>query len=69
MTTKTERHQLFDVIAVNYVNKSVRMMGQDKTEENAEAVQNMAIMRRGLDTCFYKVVPAGKYKDGDQYRD
>ena len=49
--------QLFDVIAVNIETGAERFFGEGKTKANAEAIVNMAIMRRGVDEEFYKVVP------------
>ena len=33
--------------------------------DNADAYMHRAIIRRGVETEFYAVVPAGSYKDGD----
>ena len=57
--------ELFDAIMVNIETSEVTIMGANKTKENAEAIENMAIMRRGVETHFYDVVPAGTYKNGD----
>ena len=57
--------KLFDVIAVDLSTKKIRFMAQSKTERNAEAIETMAVLRRGVDTEFFVTVPAGKYKDGD----
>lgn len=58
---------MFDVIEVDIATRKVRMMGQDKDEENAEAIERMALMRRGTDDNFFTTVPAGLYQDGDTY--
>lgn len=58
----------FDVIAVNIENKTVRLMAQDKSYKNAEAIVNWAVMRRGVDEEFYAVVPCCMYHPGDLYR-
>lgn len=56
----------FDVIEVEIKNPhTVHVMDRDKDERNAEAFIKMAIARRGVETHFYKAVPAGKYNDGD----
>ena len=61
---------LFDVVAVRIeAPHTVRIMAERETERNAEAVVNMAIMRRGVGEEFYKEVPTGTYKDGDLLRD
>lgn len=61
--------KLYDVIAVNLTTHKIRMFGENKTLDNAEAIVAMAVMRRGVDEEFYKEVPAGKYKEGDTYGD
>ena len=43
----------------------VRVIATDKTEKNAEAIVNIAVMRRGVETSFFKTCPAGQYSDGD----
>lgn len=58
---------MFDVIEVDIVTRKVRMMGLDKDEKNAEAIERMALMRRGTDDNFFTTVPAGLYQDGDIY--
>ena len=61
--------RLFDVIEVRFAKpRTVRLIDTRKTERNAEAIINMAVMRRGVETSFYTTVPAGKFKDGDKYR-
>lgn len=58
----------YDVLAVNIATSKVRFLAQGKDERNAEAIINMAIMRRGVDEEFYTEVPAGSYKEGDAYK-
>ncbi len=58
----------YDVVAVNIDHSTVRLLGTNKTKENAEAVVKMAIMRRGVETEFYSEVPSGTYKEGDVWR-
>ena len=58
---------MFDVVAVTIKTRKVRLLAENKTERNAEAVVKMAVMRRGVEEEFYTEVPAGKYKDGDTY--
>jgi hypothetical protein len=50
--------ELFDVVEVNYVKGERKHMGRNLTERNAAAILRMAIMRRGLDDRFFKIVPA-----------
>ena len=40
----------------------------ESTEKNAEAVVNMAVMRKGVESEFFSEVPAGKYKEGDTWK-
>lgn len=63
----SETETLYDVVAVNHKTGKVALMAEGKTERNAEAIERMAIMRRGLKTDFYATVPAGLYKEGDKY--
>lgn len=58
---------MFDVLAVNMETHKVRIMAENKTERNAEAIENMAVMRRGVDEEFFVTVPHGKYKEGDEW--
>ena len=57
----------FDVIAVNLETVRVRLIAEDKTERNADAIENMAVMRRGVEEEFFVTVPHGVYKDGDTW--
>jgi len=59
--------KLFDVLAVNFETYTVKFMAEGKTERNAEAVERMAIMRRGVEEDFYVSVPAGMYKEGEKW--
>lgn len=59
---------MVDVIEVNISTKVVRVLASGKSEQNAEAIIEMAVMRRGVEDCFYKAVPADQYRDGDTYR-
>lgn len=57
---------LFDVIEVETAAPHrVRVLAANKTEENAEAIVRMAVMRRGVEHHFFTAAPPGKYKDGD----
>ena len=57
----------FDVVAVNITTSKVRLLAEDKTERNAEAIELMAISRNGVETEFFATVPHGRYKEGDTY--
>lgn len=50
--------QLYNVVSVEIKTGEETVMERNKTERNAEAIVNMAVMRRGCDTHFYKTVPA-----------
>lgn len=68
---KGVKERLYDVVAVDLETSKVRFMAQGKTEKNAEAVVNMAVMRmvrRGVESEFFSEVPAGKYKEGDTWK-
>lgn len=58
---------LYDVVAVDMKTEKVRLLAEKKAERNAEAIENMAIMRRGVDDEFFVTVKSGKYKDGDEW--
>lgn len=51
--------ELFDVVAVNLRTHEQRTLAERKTEANADAICNMAAMRRGVADEFFKVVPHG----------
>lgn len=48
---------LFDVIAVDLKSKAERFIARGKTRGNAEAIKNMAVIRRGVEGEIFKVVP------------
>ena len=52
--------KLFNVVAVNIKTKQERIIAENKTERNAEAIVNMAVMRRGVEEEFFKTVLVGK---------
>lgn len=62
------KDELFDVIAVNLITHEVEVMSTRKTAKNAEAIEMMAVIRRGVEECFYTTVPTGKFSDGDTYK-
>lgn len=61
--------QLFDVVEVDLITRKVDIVASNKTFENAEAVSDMAVMRRGIENNFFAVVPAGSHAGGDMYKD
>ena len=59
---------LFDCISVNFESYAVTViMATGKTRRNAEAISEMAAIRRGCDTEFYPVVATGRFKVGESY--
>lgn len=52
--------KLYNVVATNIKTGEKRMLAENKTEDNAEAIVSMAVMRRGVDEEFFKVEPVGK---------
>ena len=60
---------MYDVIAVNMATHRVRLLGESKTERNADAIEMMAVMRLGCDEEFFTRAQAGKYKDGDEWNE
>ena len=60
--------ELFDVVAVNLATSAVRLIDTGKTRRNAEAIEEMAVMRRGVDEEFFAVVPHGAYEDGSHWK-
>ena len=59
--------KLFDVVAVDLVTRRVRLMGEGKTLDNAEAVVKLAVMRRGVEDAFFVAVATQTYKEGDTW--
>lgn len=60
-------NHLWDTLAVNIKTNKCRLFGERKDKPNADAIMKMAIMRRGCDEEFYVVVPAGLFREGDEY--
>ncbi len=58
---------MFDIIAVSLATNVVRIIAENKTERNAEAIVNMAVMRRGTSEEFFTEVPAGSCQNGDKF--
>lgn len=55
MPSKTT--QLYRVVAVRYDTGTRRILATDKTLQNADAIIQMAVARRGVDEEYYKAVP------------
>lgn len=50
--------RLYDVVAITIRSPHTkRLIAERKTAREADAIERMAIMRRGVDVEFYKVVP------------
>lgn len=58
----------FDVVAVNICTNVVRVIAVDKDRRDADAIVQMAVMRRGVEEEFFAAVECGCLRDGDQYR-
>lgn len=59
--------KMYDVVAVNMKTHKVRLLGENKTERNAEAIEMLAVARLGCDEEFFTRAPAGKYREGDEW--
>ena len=61
--------QKFDVIEVTLEPpRTVRVISAGEEEANAEAIAEMAVIRRGCKHSFFTTAAAGRYLDGDEYR-
>ena len=59
---------MFDVIEVSISScKVLGFMAENKSKRTAEKIEDMAVIRRGVEDSFYAIVEAGKYKIGDTY--
>ena len=48
--------KLFNVVAVDLETGAERVLAENKTERNADAIVTMAVMRRGVENEFFKAV-------------
>lgn len=64
-----EQADEFDVVAVTIATGAIRLLARGRDKENAEAIVNMAVARRGVDPEFYSTARAGQYQDGDKWRE
>jgi hypothetical protein len=67
--------QLYDVVAVSIVNtdparpyKTVRLIAKEKDWRIADAIETMAIARRGVGEEFFAIVPHGAYRTGEEWK-
>ena len=58
----------YDVVAVNISTSTVRVIGTNKSKENAEAIVSMAVMQRGVEEEFFAEVKTGAYKTCDAWK-
>lgn len=59
---------LYDIVAVDLKTNKVRLIAEGKTLRNAEAIVEMAVMRRGVTTEFFAEVRAGSYTEGEEWK-
>lgn len=59
---------MLDVVEVNISTRVVRILARDKSEDDAEAIIDMAVIRRGVEEHYYTFAAAGQYQDGDTWR-
>ena len=59
--------ELFDVVAVDMETHKVRLIAEGKTERKAEAVETMAVVRRGVEKEFFATVKHRRYGNGDEW--
>ena len=60
--------KLYDVVAVDLGSCRVRLIAENKTKDNADAIMGMAVINRGVDIEFFAVVEHGTYAKGDKWR-
>ena len=60
--------QVWDVVAVNLDSNQVRLLAQQTTKRNAEAIVNMAVIRRGINEEFFAEVVHGLYLEGEVWK-
>ena len=56
-------HRLYDVIATNIKTGKHRVIASGKSEMNAEAIVNIAVMRQGVDEEFFSARPQTQLQD------
>ena len=66
-TSEPSSVELFDVIAVELDLNTVRLMNEGLLWGEAEAVVNLAVLRRGVDSEFFVAAKTGTYQTGDIY--
>ena len=61
--------ELVDVVAVNRETGVVKILGRDKTQQNADGITMMHVARRAVMNEFIADTEPGKYQDGDLWED
>lgn len=57
---------LFDVVKVRIADRVIeQVLDTNKTEPNAQAIVDMAVIRQGVENHIFVYVPAGEVKEGD----
>ena len=59
--------ETFDVVEVTFGGKVINVVAVEKTARSAEAIVDMAVLRRGVDRSFFASVPASTHAVGDTY--
>jgi hypothetical protein len=59
---------LRDAIAINLKTQKVRILDSGKTIQDAQAIVNMAVLRRGVQNEFFAVVATGSYVEGEDWQ-
>ena len=57
----------YDVVAVSLDTNKITIMAEGKTEAAADYIETQCVLNHGVVSCFYAIVPAGEYKEGDEW--
>jgi hypothetical protein len=68
VAVKIESPHTVRILKQNLDENKTAMLRHGRTITEPEAVIEMAVMRRGIETEFYAEVESGAYKDGDEWR-
>ena len=61
--------ELFDVVEVSTDDSKVKTVAATgKNRRNAEAIVNMAVIRRGAENSFFTTCQPGQYEPGDTFQ-
>jgi hypothetical protein len=64
---KVSDEKMVDVVAIKIKGGEVLWVDGPKTERNADATINIAIMRQGVEDRFFSAANPGQYKSGDKW--